>query len=169
MRVLSGVADGGADPESRTTVPCVWIPGSREEARPGMTKSAAQAWIGPAFDLGGADDLLGLVRVERAGRGRPAFRQNLHGKQFGVYFGFERARRAHRAGGAVVGLHGLVRTKDYIPGIGLRHAAITPIDAESFATRKQAAPEGGLLSSKRLVAITRRFRQCDGCAARPAP
>jgi hypothetical protein len=26
----------GADPESRTSA-CVWIPGSREDARPGMT------------------------------------------------------------------------------------------------------------------------------------
>jgi hypothetical protein len=35
--VIPGCARSGADPESRSGAPCVWIPGSREDARPGMT------------------------------------------------------------------------------------------------------------------------------------
>jgi len=38
-----------ADPESRTRVTCVWIPGSREGARPGMTEGVS-----------GAEDVVGF-------------------------------------------------------------------------------------------------------------
>ena len=47
-----------------------------------------------------ADHLLGLMRVERAGAGRPAFGQDLHGEQLGVDFRLEGPGRADRAGGA---------------------------------------------------------------------
>ena len=61
--------------------------------------SAAEAGVGPALDLGRTDNLLGLMGVERAGAGRPAFCQNLHREQFGVYFRFERKfRPSFRAG-----------------------------------------------------------------------
>jgi uncharacterized membrane protein YeaQ/YmgE (transglycosylase-associated protein family) len=35
----SGMRLFGSDPESKTKVTCIWIPGSREDARPGMTGS----------------------------------------------------------------------------------------------------------------------------------
>ena len=44
----------------------------------------AEPGVGPALDLRGRDNLLGLMRIQRAGAGAPAFRQNLHGKQFCV-------------------------------------------------------------------------------------
>src|SRR3954451_4092904 len=47
----------GADPESRSRVRCVWIPGSREKARPGMTEShihLGRPDIGDAQHVGGA-------------------------------------------------------------------------------------------------------------------
>src|SRR5436305_5403189 len=113
-------------------------------------ESSAEARIGPAFDLGGADDLLGLVRVERAGGGGPAFGQNLHGEQLGIDLRLERPRRAHHAGGAVVSLHGLVRAKGYIPGIGLRHAALTRITAEKFHLLRTTAVVPGCASRTRV-------------------
>ena len=94
--------------------------------------SAAEARVGPVLDLGRPDDLLRLMRVEGAGAGRPAFRQNLHGEQFGVDFRFERAGRANRAGGAVVGFHGFVGPEGHIPDIGLCHCCITRRASESF-------------------------------------
>ena len=44
----------------------------------------ADTWVGPALDLRGWDNLLGLIRIERSGAGAPAFCQDLHCKQFGV-------------------------------------------------------------------------------------
>ena len=70
-----------------------------------------------------ADRLLGLMRIERAGAGRPALGQDLHREQFRIDFGFEGAGRADRAVRAVVGFHGFVRPKGHVPDIGLRHAA----------------------------------------------
>src|SRR4051794_2723661 len=120
--------------------------GEVKKAQGEVKSSPAQPRIGPAFDLGRSDDLLGLVRVERAGGGGPAFGQNLHGEQFRIDLRLERSRRAHHAGSAVVRLNGLVRAEGYIPGIGLRHAAITPISVEGFTTRKKAAPRAALVA-----------------------
>src|SRR5712672_1846867 len=44
----SGMGATHADPESRTRVTCVWIPGSREGARPGMTdgdQAPRMSWV----------------------------------------------------------------------------------------------------------------------------
>src|SRR4051795_3902514 len=95
-------------------------------------RSAAKTGIGPAFDLRGPNDLLGLMRIERSGGGGPDFGQNLHGEQFGVDFGLEGACRSDRGSGAVIRFHGFVRAEGYVPGIRLRHAAITRTTPESF-------------------------------------
>ena len=57
----------------------------------------AQPRISPAFDLGSADHALGLMRIEGAGAGAPALRQDLHRKQFGIDLRLERPGRSGRA------------------------------------------------------------------------
>src|SRR5450631_3317705 len=94
---------------------------------------AAKAGVGPDFDLGRCDDLLGLMRVEGARAGGPAFRQYLHREQFGVDFRLEGAGRADSAGCAVVGFHSFIRAIGHVPDIGLGHCCITPKRCESFA------------------------------------
>jgi hypothetical protein len=93
----------------------------------------AEPGVGPFFDLGGSDNLLGLMRIEGAGAGRPSLGQNLHDEQLGVDLGFERPGRANRAHRPVVGFHRFVRPKGHVPNIGLRHGPITPGRGESFA------------------------------------
>ena len=77
------------------------------------------------------------MRVERAGAGRPALGEDLHGKQLGVDFRFERPGRPHRALGAVVRFQGLVGPEGHVPGVRLCHGSITPKAAESSFCRKE--------------------------------
>ena len=58
----------------------------------------------PRFRSGRRNDLLGLMRIERAGARDPALCQNLHRKQLGVDFRFEGAGRADHAGRTLVSL-----------------------------------------------------------------
>ena len=115
-----------------------------------LSSLSAQSRIGPAFDLGSPDHLLGLMGVERTGAGRPAFRQDLHGEQLGVDFRLERPGRSDRACCAVVRFHRFIRPEGHVPDIGMRHFCITPMAGESFrsslqtfACRKAAAVAGG--------------------------
>ena len=105
----------------------------------GMHSSRVDARVGPFLDLGRADHLLGLMRVERAGAGRPALGQDLHGEQLGVDFGAERPRRSHRALGAVVRFHGLVRPEGHVPGVRLCHDGITTVAVESSGCKDTGA------------------------------
>src|ERR1700682_1904852 len=111
------------------------LPGlpSRRNGPARKIPSDTEAGVGPKFDLGRRNGLLGLMRVERARAGGPALRQNLHRKQFGIDFGLERTGRSDRAGRAVVGLHGFIRAIGHVPDIGLRHGCITRKGGESFA------------------------------------
>src|SRR5882757_1978560 len=132
--------------------PCKWGTGSQDASWRNALKSwqrrsggatqgkrfirrddlSAETWVSPLFDLGRPDNLLGLMRVERARADGPALRQNLHGEQLGIDFRFEGPGRAHHARRAVVGFHGFVRPKGHIPDIGLRHSCITRNASESF-------------------------------------
>src|ERR1700737_4850441 len=94
--------------------------------------SGADARIGPFLDLGGADNLFGLMRVQRPGAGRPALGEDLHGEQLGVDFRFERPSRADRPARTVVRLHRFVRAIGHIPDIRLRHGSLTPKTPEGF-------------------------------------
>ena len=80
--------------------------------------------IGPAFDLRRSHDLFRLMRIDGARVRGPALRQNLHGEQLGVDFGFEGAGRARHALRCLVRL---VRTKSHIPRVALFHADITRV------------------------------------------
>jgi energy-coupling factor transporter ATP-binding protein EcfA2 len=92
----------------------------------------AQTRIGPEFDLGRPDDLLGLMRVECPCTHRPAFRQNLHGEQLGVHLGPERPRRTDRPGGIEIRFQRFVGPIGHVPGVGLGHGCITPVAGKSF-------------------------------------
>src|SRR6266436_4494376 len=113
----------------------------RRNGRARKIPSAAETEVGPVFDLGRRNGLLGLMRVERARAGGPALRQNLHRKQFGVDFRLERAGRSDRAGCAVVGFYSFIRAIGHVPDIGLGHGCITREGRESFAiNRKRFSP-----------------------------
>src|ERR1700704_6470840 len=93
------------------------------------TKLSAQPRVGPAFDLGRPDHLLGLMRIERASARDPALGQDLHCEQLGIDFRFKGTGRADHAGRVFVRF---VRTKSNIPNIALSHAHVTPVVGKSF-------------------------------------
>ena len=107
-----------------------------QPARPGSAQS---------FDLGSADDLLGLMRVERAGAGRPAFRQDLHGEQLGVDFRLEGPGRSDRAvarSSVFTVLSGPKATYQ-ISGLSLRHNAGCGLKFRNFIAERRHPGNGG--------------------------
>ena len=75
--------------------------------------------------------------IERACTRDPALGQDLHRKQLGIDFRFERAGGADHAGRVFVRF---VRTKSNIPNIALSHAQLTPMAEESFKLSGTGAP-----------------------------
>jgi hypothetical protein len=140
----------------------------RSRPRP-PDRSAADARVRPPLNLRGRNDLLGLIRVQRAGAGTPALCQYLHRKQFGVDLRLERPGQS--LGTAV---QRVFLTKGNVPSIGFCHAFITrPQHAGSrLPDRRQRAgrwPQAGQsrpagASGKRIVS----FRSAPGFYGRPA-
>src|SRR6201991_623305 len=109
----------------------------------------AQPGVGPFLDLGGADNLFGLMRVERPGAHRPALGQYLHCAQLGVDFRLERSRRPDWHVRAVVRFHRFLRAKGHIPDVRLCHGNLTPMVAKSFIFLPQSGIGGGAGSCPR--------------------